>query len=140
MKIEQIVAYLLVSTVIVIFSMLVLFTMMSSVGNGGEYWGYDGKVHPVPAATEAFGAGDYRLLDVDLPPYEGEFTDFVPGVVPCDGTLTDYLPGYRRSSSEPLHAEDSLRLATDFAAIFNDELAYWIGSENKEVCAFRLHH
>ncbi len=123
MKIEQIVAYLLVSTVIVIFSVLVLFTMVDSVGNGGGYWGYDGRVDPRLAARDAFDDGDYRLLDVALPPHDNRLTDNVPGVALCEGGVGKYYAGVRRSSGEPRHAESSIRLATEFAREFNWELA-----------------
>ena len=39
---------------------------MSQVGNGGEYWGFDGHIHPVNAAAESFEANDYRFLELDL--------------------------------------------------------------------------
>lgn len=134
MKIEQIVAYLLVSTVIVIFAMLVLFTMATSAGNGGEYWGYDGRIDPREAAFEAFDAGDYRFLDVALPPYEDELTDFTPGVMGCEALPDGDEPVLRRSLEQPMHAEDSLRLATEFARKFNREMALSLNSELQAEC------
>ena len=134
MKIEQIVSYLMVSTVIVIFAMLVLYTMMDSVGNGGEYWGYDGREDPRWAARDAFRDGDHRFLDVALPPYDDLLTDFVPGITVCAGGTGDYEPGLRRSLSEPLHAELSLRAATEFATEFNRELGYALGDDRLAYC------
>ena len=133
MKTEQIVTYLLVSTVIVLFAVIVLFTMTTAAGNGGEYWGYDGRVEPWEAASAAFEEGDYRFLDVTLSPYNDKLTDFTPGVMGCE-SIPGEVPGLRRSSGEPLHAEDSLRLATDFARAFNRELAAILNSRLQARC------
>ncbi len=134
MKTEQIVSYLLVSTVIVIFAMLVLFTMTASAGNGGEYWGYDGRVEPLEAASAAFEDGDYRFLDVTLSPYNDKLTDFTPGVMGCEHLPDEYMRGLRSSTGEPLHGVDSLRLATDFARAFNRELAFILNSRLQARC------
>ncbi len=134
MKIEQIVSYLMVSTVIVIFAMIVLYTSMASVGNGGEYWGYDGEIRPRYAAYQAFENGDRRFLAVTLPPHDNRFTDFTPGVGAC-ANLPDSIEATTiRSSSEPLHAQDSLRLATKFAREYNRDMAWSLNSVYQADC------
>ena len=134
MKIEQIVSYLMVSTVIVIFAMIVLYTSMASVGNGGEYWGYDGKIRPTEAAYRAFENGDRRFLAVALPPHENRFTDFTPGVGACANMPDGNQPSTIRSHSEPLHAQDSLHLATKFAREYNRDMAWSLNSVYQADC------
>ena len=133
LKTEQIVSYLLVTTVITIFAVLVLYTMMSSIGNGGEYWGYDGRKEPRNAARESMLAGDYRFLDVNLPPYENRLTSLLPGLTGCTNYVIDQL-SVLHSSDEPLHAEDSLKLAMSFGGAYNREIAWELNRDRDAGC------
>lgn len=134
MKTEQIVSYLLVTTIMMIFTVLVVFTMQVEAGNGGEYWGYDKKTDPFDAAVAAWERGDYRFLDVNLPPFEEQLTNFVPGVGACTNHPHGDTIRYRHSSGTPLHSDDSLRLAAQFASRFNLTLARSLNFRNSADC------
>ncbi len=116
-----------------IFFVLVLYTMATSVGNGGEYWGYDGRKEPRTAAYEAVLAGDYRFLDVNLRPYQDELTAYTPGLKGCSNYLINELD-VRRSSVEPMHTEDSLKLASRFAQSYNQEIVLALNRDRDAKC------
>ena len=134
MKTEQIVVYLMVTTVMMIFFVLVLYTINTTVGNGGEYWGYDGSIEPYMAAAESFESGNYRFLDVNLPPYDDLLTDFVPGVMGCPQYSDSNELEVFRSSETLLHAADSVRLATGFARSYNQTMARALNRELDAGC------
>ena len=134
MKTEQIVSYLFLSTTIVVFAILILYAMQTAVGNGGEYWGMDGRTHPRSAAVTAWESGDYRFLDIGLEPHEENLTVAVPGVGVCANHPMGNDIRYRRSSDTPLHAADSLKLATIFAWDYNYALAQHLNWKNDAGC------
>ena len=138
MKTDQIISYLLVSTTIVIFAMLVLYSMQTAVGNGGEYWGFDGIEDPYGAAQTSWASGDYRFLDVNLPPYEEYLTAVTPGVGACVNHPASEALRFRPSGEVPLHTDDSLRLAAEFAWRYNTTLVKRLNAELGAECEVHM--
>ena len=96
---------------------------MSQAGNGGEYWGFDGHIHPVRAAAESFEANDYRFLELDLRDSLGRSFTGIPAIRSCDSHPAGKSNFTRTSSNSLLHGIDSTGLATDFAHDFNQRMA-----------------
>jgi len=119
---EQIAKLLFATTLLTIFACVLIFWSTGLAGNGGEYWGYNGQLEPSDAAQNAFSAGDYRFLEVDLTDSNGKRVHVVPMWLRCH----DHPPGSelvtRRSAHRLIHGYDSVRLAKNFAEHYNNEM------------------
>lgn len=131
---EQIVKLLFATTLLSIFAYLLIFTSVGQAGNGGEYWGFDGSVQPFVAAGRSFDAGDYRYLEVDLTDPLGNRVRVTPMYWRCDNHPSGSNNGSRPTLREPMHGGDSVRLATDFALEFNNQLNSLMQSELNICC------
>ena len=135
---EQIAKLLFATTLLSIFAYLLIFSSMSVVGNGGEYWGYDGYTEPWRAAGDSFEKGDYRFLKIKLPNANGILLNEVPGIYRCDNHPFGGDNFSRSGLSTPIHGVDSVRLATDFAYEYNLRMASLMEHELGLVCQVLL--
>ncbi len=117
---QQIVKLLFAATLLTIFAYILIFTSMGSVGNGGEYWGYDGEMDALDAAKQSFDAGDFRYLEVELVDSNGKRIRRVPLFSRCLDHPLGMKFVTRKSRDELIHGYDSVKLATDFAERYNN--------------------
>lgn len=117
------VANLLIAvTALSIFAYLVIFYSVSSGGNGGEYWDFDGHVEPHRAAADSFTSGDYELLALDMSDALGKRVRIKPTAIYCKSMTRAMITRIRLNSREALHGQDSLRLAEQFLQIYNRQM------------------
>jgi len=131
---EQIVKLLFATTLLAIFAYILIFTSLGRAGNGGEYWGFDGRLSVADAAQITFESGDHRFLEVRLhQPLEPQ-NDYVPGVAYCGPEYHEPGLPKRPSVSEPIHGQDSPRLADEFARSFNIAMAEMLNENYDAEC------
>lgn len=119
---EQISKLLFAATLLVMFAFILIFVSSGLAGNGGEYWGYDGRLVPLEAAQHAVEVGDYRYLEVDLTDSNGKRIHVVPVYARCRDHPLGPTFVTRTSSHELIHGYDSVKLATSFAEGFNNAI------------------
>ena len=123
MKMEWIARILFATTVVSIFSYLLIFYSVGLAGNGGEYWNLDPDEDPRRAARTSFENGDRRLLKINIESELGHRVTSVPIRAYCDERPLGGDMAHRVSSSEPIHGADSTRLATEYAHAYNNMMA-----------------
>ena len=131
---ERITNLLFVTTALFIFSVLVIFEFNVAAGNGGEYWGFDGRIPPRRAARFAFEANEKRFLAYSL---DTEFRGEVSGAP--NAHRCDFHPGIRNghlrfNQIEARHGYDSERKAEAFAHEFHFFLGLKISEEGERWC------
>lgn len=114
---EQIAKLLFATTLLSIFSYLLFFWTMAHSGNGGEYWNYNGIVHPTDAARASYENRDYRFLVVNLSRSPIHWSE--PEYRVCRNHPFGAENSLRVGSSEPRHNKESYQLAMQFAAQYN---------------------
>lgn len=131
---EQIAKLLFTATAVSIFCYVIVFAVVDVAGNGGEYWGFDGRESPRIAAVKSFDSGDFRFLSIDLTGQMGQRVREVPYANQCDGH--PYGPDNlaRPNVIQSKHGQDSIRLATKFARNFNQRMAMLLGHEQYIRC------
>ncbi len=131
---DRIVKLLFATTALWIFSVLITFMFVWSAGNGGEYWGFDGKVGPRSAAGIALERGENRFLAFDLEGEFGQRLSAAPEAMRCDFHLTSRNGHLWFNEIPARHGYDSARLAETFARSYNYELAALLRSEAEGWC------
>ena len=116
---ERIAKLLFAVTALSIFCYLIIFSSMSITGNGGEYWGFDGRIEPHRAASRSFSSGNYHLLAVDMEKSLGGRVRIMPTQITCSSFSGTMETTIRLNQIQAIHAQDSVRLATDFAQAYN---------------------
>ena len=95
---------------------------MASAWNGGEFWGYDGRISPIQAAHNSFDAGDYRFLHLKITDPLGQRIDRTPDIFRCDNHPHG-RDGFKRFNSITSTDDiDGVKRATEFAYKFNFEM------------------
>jgi hypothetical protein len=118
----RIVKLLFATTLLSIFSYVLIFTSTTGAGNGGEYWGYNGTLSAVDAAKQSFDARDFRYLQVDITNSMGKRFRQVPMASRCRNHPLGQELVTRKSANESIHGYDSIKLATSFAEEFNNRM------------------
>ena len=135
---EQIVKLLFASTLLAIFSYILIFSSIGQAGNGGEYWGYDGFEEPYSAAIDAYDSKDYRFLLVNFPNAAYTRSNFIPAIKDCVNHPFGMNHSPRPILIERMHGEDSMRLAHSFAHSFNLRLADLMNDELDAQCTILM--
>ena len=131
---ERIAKLLFATISLFLFCVVLLFVSVDSAGNGGEYWGFDGRVEPWRAARRSFEAGENRFLAYEL---ETEFRGTVrssPKAYRCDFHPPGKNGHVRFNQIPARHGYDSVRLAESFAFEYNDRLAALLSYEERYWC------
>ena len=130
----RIVSLLFATTIVTFFAYILVFVAVGQAGNGGEYWGFNGSEEPYNAAVDAFDSRDYRFLRVKFRGLRTGDVDFVPYVIECK--QHPFGPGnyLRPPMVEPMHGEDSVRLAKTFAHKYNYRMAMLLNFELDANC------
>ena len=132
--IEQIATLLFATTLVTIFSYLLAFYAFSSAGNGGRYWGFDGRIEAQAAAELRYTSGDRRFLAYEFSgPIAGRQRGF-DGVYRCD--FHDHAPRahLRLNEIDGRHGADSVSKAASFAREYNDALRALLAAERRYWC------
>ena len=130
----RIVNLLFATTVVTFFAYILFFVAVGQAGNGGEYWGLSGLEEPHVAAADAFDSRDYRFLRVKFSGLRTGNVDLVPGVVKCERHPFGRDNHLRPSIVDPMHGEDSVRLARAFAHRYNSRMAMRLNFEFDANC------
>ena len=134
MRIEQIAKLLFATTALWIFCVALIYAFVDVAGNGGRYWGFDGRTQPYVAAREAFEAGELRFLAYELETEFGHVERGAPDAYRCD-FHEDRIDGHLRFNGiEARHGYDSARLADRFARDFNWALSAHIHDSTGTWC------
>ncbi|MEM7430541.1 MAG: hypothetical protein AAF351_01250 [Pseudomonadota bacterium] len=132
---ERVINLLFATTLIVIFSYLLAFVALGqAVGNGGEYWGFDGNERARDAAERMLARGDQRLLRIDITdPLDNRLQE-TPIETYCGGSLFGTDLPIRIGTTTPLHGRDSFKKAGDFAFEYNNTVAWELGTAEGRQC------
>lgn len=116
---EQIAKLLFALTLLSVFSYLLIYTSMSVGGNGGEYWGFNGRVEPHIAASNLYKSDKYELLALDIENPLGGRVREIPKPVDCTSIAGKISTITRLNQTEAIHGHDSVRLAQNFSEKYN---------------------
>ena len=130
----RIVNLLFAITLVTFFAYILFFVGIGQAGNGGEYWGLNGWEEPHIAAVEAFESRDYRFLHVKFSGLPTGNVDIVPGVLECERHPFAPNNHLRPPMASPMHGDDSVRLARDFAHRYNSRMAMLLNFELDANC------
>ena len=130
----RIVNLLFATTLVTFFAYILFFVGIGQAGNGGEYWGLNGLEEPHFAAVDAFDSRDYRFLRVKFSGLRTGNVDLVPGVAECE--KHPFAPDIhlRPPIADPMHGDDSVRLARTFAHRYNSRMAMLLNFELNANC------
>ena len=132
---EQIAKLLFALTVLSIFAYILIYSSMSSVGNGGEYWGFDGRTEPHIAAGTSFDAGTFELLALDIAnPLGGRISER-PKPISCSRISGRITTSIRWNELDGIHSSDSVRLAREFSQRYNRYMSGLMQSSFGYKCA-----
>ncbi len=131
---ERIAKLLFATTALWIFSVALIFAMNLVAGNGGEYWGFNGRIEPRHAARNEFEAGEYRFLAYELHSEYGGTQRGFPNVYRCDFHSTVENGHVRFNEISARHGYDSVSKADRFARRYNDVLASYIRMRTDHYC------
>ena len=131
---ERITHLLFATTALWVFSVALIFAMTVVAGNGGEYWGFDGRTEPWRAARYEFEAGEYRFLAYELHSEFGDTERGFPNVYRCEFHSTAENGHVRFNEISAKHGYDSVRKAEWFARDYNDSLAWYIRTRTAYWC------
>ena len=121
----RIVNLLFAVTLAWIFSVLITYIFVAEAGNGGEYWGFDGKTDAYLQAGIEFDRENYLLLDVEITDHLGVHINAPAERLVCHSDSNSIETHSEVNSSELLHGSDSVRLAREYAYEFNRHMS-WI--------------
>ena len=121
-----------------IFSYLLIYIFASGGGNGGEYWGFDGRIEPHQAAVEAYEAERYEFLALEMQREIGGLVTVSPQLLECSSTAGQIVTTVRHNQGEPVHGPDSVDLAAEFARTYNHRMDGLIRSKLGYRCELRI--
>ena len=130
----RIVNLLFATTIVTFFAYILFFVGIGQAGNGGEYWGLNALEEPHIAAADAFDSRDYRFLRVKFSSLRAGNVDLVPGVMECERHPFGPNNHLRLPIADPMHGEDSVRLARTFAHRYNSRMAMLLNFELDANC------
>ena len=107
-----------------IFSVLVTYFFVAEAGNGGEYWGFDGRTEAYLQAGIEFDRKNYLLLDVDITDHLGVRINAPAERLVCRSDSDSIETHSETNSTELLHGSDSARLASEYAYEFNRHMFF----------------
>lgn len=134
---EQVSKLLFALTLLSVFAYLLIYTSMSSAGNGGEYWGFDGHIEPHFAASDSFAAGNYELLALEISSPLGGRIEVVPRPILCTSISGQISTSIRVNKLDAIHGSDSVRLAKDFLQNYNRSMSSQVRSKFGYACTGR---
>ena len=125
---------LFATTIVTFFAYISVYVAIGQAGNGGEYWGWDGFEQPHMAAVNSFDTGDYRFLQLRFSGSQTGHVNIVPGIAGCERHPLSPETRLRPSTSEPMHGDDSVRLARQFAHRYNSRMGLFLNYEFDAGC------
>ena len=130
----RIVRLLFATTLVTFFAYMLFFVGIGQAGNGGEYWGLNGLEEPHIAALDAFDSRDYRFLRVRFSGLRTGNVDHVPGIWDCERHPFGPDNHLRAPTADPMHGDDSVRRAREFAYHYNAHMARLLNTELDANC------
>ncbi len=116
---ERIARLLFALTLLSVFAYILIYASMSFVGNGGEYWGFDGHTEPHIEAGRSYDEGVFELLALDIAnPLGGRISE-KPDPLVCTSISGRISTSVRLNEIDAIHSDDSVRLAREFSRRYN---------------------